>query len=152
MDALIIDPTSGFDIGQFKQLYQHFDTSILSELPKIYHEAIVFKDPVHQINGIKPLTIYFSSFCNPDTQCRFEFINEVIGSNQAFLHWQMFYSHPKLRAGETLQLNGGTLIKFNSHITYHEDFYDMGAMIYQYLPVLGWVVKKINARISEQSQ
>jgi hypothetical protein len=141
-----------FDIAKFKQLYQTFDSNTLSQLPKLYDNSIVFKDPIHQITGIKPLTNYFATFCSPETQCQFDFINEVISDSQAFFHWQMHYSHPKLQAGKTLTLNGGTLIKFNSQITYHEDFYDMGAMIYQHIPVLGWAVKKINARITEQSQ
>jgi len=141
-----------FDIAQFKQLYQTFNANTLSQLPTFYTPSIVFKDPVHQIAGINSLTNYFASFCNPESQCQFEFVNEVISDDQAFFQWQMHYSHPKLQAGKPLKLNGGTLIKFNSQITYHEDFYDMGAMIYQHIPLLGWAVKKINARISEQPQ
>jgi hypothetical protein len=61
----------------------------------------------------------------------------------------MHYAHPSLANGKPLVLNGGTLIKFNAQITYHEDYYDMGAMVYQHIPVIGWAVNKINARIAE---
>jgi hypothetical protein len=140
-----------FNVEQFKQLYQTFNTETTTKLPALYNSAIVFKDPIHQLKGIEALTGYFSSFCKSDTHYQFEFINQIIGQDQAFFQWQMNYSHPQLKNGKPLSLNGSTLIKFNSQITYHEDFYDMGAMIYQHLPVLGWAVKKINARIAGQT-
>lgn len=142
--------TAIFNVEQFKQLYQTFNTETTAKLPLLYNAAIIFKDPIHQLKGIGALTNYFASFCKPDTYCQFEFTNQIISHDQAFFQWQMNYSHPRLKNGKPLSLNGGTLIKFNSQITYHEDFYDMGAMIYQHLPVLGWAVKKINARIAGQ--
>ncbi len=140
-----------FDIEHFKQLYKTFSNATPAQLPDLYHPAITFKDPVHELKGIDALTNYFASFCKSDTQYKFDFINEVISPNQAFFQWQMHYAHPSLANGKPLLLNGGTLIKFNTQIIYHEDFYDMGAMIYRHIPLLGWAVKKINARIAEQA-
>ena len=141
--------TSEFDIAQFKQLYQTFDNQMVSKLPELYSPSIIFKDPIHELKGLESLTHYYANFCKPETRCRFEFINEILASDQAFFQWKMHYSHPKINAGKHLTLNGSTLIKFESHIIYHQDFYDMGAMIYQHLPVLGWVIKKINERMKE---
>jgi hypothetical protein len=152
MDTQSADAPSSpeFDIPQFKQLYQTFDEHTVSKLPQIYSPTIIFKDPIHQLHGLEPLRRYFANFCQRETYCQFEFVNQIVGVDQAFFQWNMHYSHPKLNAGKRLMLNGGTLIKFESHITYHEDFYDMGAMIYRHLPVLGWAVKKINNHMKEQ--
>jgi SnoaL-like domain len=141
-----------FNVEEFKQLYQTFDSEFTAQLGKLYSAAIVFKDPIHQLNGLSALTNYFAGFCNPATHCQFEFTNQILSDDQAFFQWQMNYSHPQLKNGQALTLNGSTLIKFNSHIIYHEDFYDMGAMIYQHLPIMGWAVKKINARIAGKTQ
>ena len=139
-----------FNIEKFKQLYQTFDSDTLTQLPAVYSPTIVFKDPVHELKGIIALGDYFAGFCKPGTKCQFEFINQIITHDQAFFQWNMHYQHSSLKMGTTLTLNGGTLIKFNSKIVYHEDFYDMGAMVYQHLPILGWAIKKVNARITEQ--
>ena len=144
-------PKLTFNIERFKQLYKTFDTETPAQLPKLYHPAIIFKDPIHELKGLAALTDYFASFCKQDNQYRFEFTNEVISHDQAFFQWQMHYAHPSLGNGKSLLFNGGTLIKFNAQIIYHEDFYDMGAMIYQHVPLLGWAVRKINARIAEQA-
>ncbi len=142
-----LDPV--FDIAHFKKMYQTFDNNTVSKLPQLYSPSVKFKDPIHELEGLEPLSRYFSNFCKPETHCQFYFINEIVTSYQAFFQWKMHYSHPKLSAGEKLMLNGGTMIKFGSHIVYHEDFYDMGAMIYQHLPVIGWAVKKINNHMKE---
>lgn len=137
-----------FNMENFTAIYQRFDSNTLLRLPWVYSPDIVFKDPIHELQGIEALKNYFARFCNADTQCSFVFLNQLVTDEQAFIQWQMHYRHASLQQGKILTLNGGSLIKFNSHIYYHEDFYDMGAMIYQHLPLLGWAVKKINARLA----
>jgi len=144
-------PSSPFNVDNFKSIYQTFDSKMLSHLPSLYSQDIVFKDPIHQLHGLDALGRYFANFLSPELKCSFVFNNQLITNEQAFLQWQMHYRHPHLKNGNSLTLNGGTLIKFNSHIYYHEDFYDMGAMLYQHIPVLGWAVKKINARLVSSS-
>lgn len=139
-----------FDTARFKQLYKKFDQETIRNLPDIYSPQINFKDPIHQLHGIPELSRYFAGFCSDELRCEFDIHNEVVSHDQAFFQWKMRYQHPNLASGKPLTLDGGTLIKFDSHITYHEDFYDMGAMIYQHVPVLGWAVKKVNARIAQQ--
>ena len=151
MDSQTTDSISeSFNIDKFKTLYQTFDANTLKQLPNLYSEAIIFKDPIHELQGLAALSQYFAGFCSPDTQCSFQFTNQIVAADQAFFQWQMHYRHPKLQNGRPLTLNGGTLIRFNSHITYHEDIYDMGAMIYQHLPILGWTIRKVNSRLVGQ--
>ena len=144
--------TPVFDPARFKDLYKKFNHETINKLPGIYSPHIIFKDPVHQLQGIQELSNYFSGFCSDDLQCAFTIYNEIISHDQAFFQWKMDYQHPRLESGKPLTLDGSSLIKFNSHITFHQDFYDMGAMIYQHIPVLAWVIKKINGRISQQAK
>jgi hypothetical protein len=145
-------PPPVFDPVRFKQLYKKFNQETIDKLPDIYSPQVVFKDPVHQLQGIHELSNYFAGFCSDDLQCEFTIYNEIISHNQAFFQWKMDYQHPRLESGKPLTLDGSSLIKFNSHITFHQDFYDMGAMIYQHVPVLGWVVRKVNAKIAQQAK
>lgn len=139
-----------FDIARFKALYSVFNRDTLRQLSNIYSPDIVFQDPIHQLKGLDALSEYFANFCSEQLICEFDIHNEVVSTDQAFFQWTMRYQHPRLNSGKTLFLRGGTLIKFDSHILFHEDFYDMGAMIYQHIPVLGWAVRKINARMVQQ--
>jgi hypothetical protein len=135
------------DIEKFKQIFSSFNAHTLAQLPYIYAKNVVFKDPIHNVVGLEALQRYFAGFCAENMSCTFAFTNEITSEEQAFFQWNMRYSHPKLDNGKTLHLQGATLIRFHSHIFYHEDFYDMGAMIYQHIPLVGWAVKKINQRL-----
>ena len=134
-------------IEHFKSLYSSFDQQTLARLPEFYSGNITFIDPIHKLEGIDALSKYFSGFSSADLHCQFVFTNEIIGNNQAFFQWQMQYSHKRISNGKTLALRGGSLIKFSDKIFYHEDFYDMGAMLYQHIPIIGWLIKKLNARM-----
>ena len=136
------------DLEQFKRLYTHFDQISDDDLMALYRQDVFFKDPIHELTGQAALIDYFAAFRRPGVSCRFEFINQVESNGQAFFHWKMHYKHPALNQGATLMLEGATLIKSTAQVFFHQDFYDMGAMIYQHVPVLGWAVNKLNTRIA----
>ena len=60
----------------------------------------------------------------------------------------MHLQHKKLSANKTILLNGASFIRFDAEkINYHRDYYDLGALIYEQIPLLGAVVKKVRAAI-----
>ncbi|RYZ86355.1 MAG: nuclear transport factor 2 family protein [Moraxellaceae bacterium] len=137
-----------FDIEGFKKFYSTFDGTSVARLSEFYSPQVVFKDPIHSLQGLEQLQTYFNQFCSSSTKCGFIFHTLLTSGNQTFIHWQMTYSHPALNKGKDLTLNGSSLITFDSRIYHQEDFYDMGAMLYQHVPVLGWIVKKFNSRLT----
>ncbi|HBN88343.1 MAG TPA: nuclear transport factor 2 family protein, partial [Rheinheimera sp.] len=36
----------------------------------------------------------------------------------------------------------------NELITYHRDYYDLTEMVYQHLPIIGWLTAKVKQRMS----
>jgi hypothetical protein len=135
-------------IAQFKQAYADFSVDTLGSLRELYANEVVFIDPVHRVEGLGALERYFAASANNLRFCRFEFLDEAINEHSAFFKWAMHYSHSKIAAGSPLQLQGASFIKFAERITYHEDFYDMGAMVYEHIPVLGFGVKRIKTIIA----
>lgn len=57
------------------------------------------------------------------------------------------FRHPSLAGDKLISVRGITQIRLTDRIFYHEDFYDLGAMIYQHVPVLGRIIRFINQRI-----
>lgn len=133
---------------QFRFLYQQQGSLDAAQLGSIYDDDIVFKDPIHAIHGLPALTAYFARMGENMNTCRFEFIDEIVTASQAHVTWNMRYSHKKIAGGKEQILRGMTLIKFNhDKITYHEDCYDVGAMVYEHLPLLGKATLLIKKRI-----
>lgn len=136
-----------FDIDGFKHLYTPFNEATLSVLPVYYAPEIEFVDPIHKLSGLNELTTYFRGFCNPDLPTHFIFLETLACPDHAFLRWQMRYSHPKLSSGNPLSLEGTSFIKFRDTVYFQQDFYDMNAMIYQHLPLVGSLTGFINNRL-----
>lgn len=138
-------------IDAFKQFYRQFDKQSLDALDEIYSENVTFSDPVHRVQGLDTLKQYFESMCGNLTQCRFDFIDEVRGMNNACFKWEMHYSHPSLKSNSPLKLMGATFIEYSDKIDVHEDFYDMGAMLYEHLPLIGSAIRLVKSRIQKDS-
>ena len=134
-------------IKQFKDYFQVLHNSDLSQLREFYAPNIVFKDPVHEIRGLVELEDYFTSMCADLTDCRFEYLDELIGESAAYVKWLMHFKHPKL-GNRLISVRGVSHLKIGDRVEFHEDFYDMGAMLYEQLPVLGNVTRWLRLRLA----
>lgn len=134
-------------IERFKAFYKDVKHPKLDMINDVYSSDIKFRDPIHQIEGIAELHAYLSDMSENVENGRFEFLDQLIGSDTAYIKWNMYFRHPKL-GQETHMVRGMTQIQFNERIYYHEDVYDMGQMIYEHVPVVGWAVSKLRKRLS----
>lgn len=142
-------PVSAHPVSLLKRFYREFDKHSLNQLGDIYADDVTFSDPIHLVQGLDTLKSYFESMCGNLSECKFEFIDEVIGENNACLKWEMYYSHPSLKSNSKLQLSGATFIEYSDKVDMHQDFYDMGAMLYEHLPVLGSAVRLVKSRMTK---
>ena len=66
----------------------------------------------------------------------------------AFVRWVMILEHPKLAGGNEIKLDGVSELKIdNNLIVAQTDFYDMGAMFYEHIPVLKNLVRFVKNKI-----
>lgn len=131
----------------FKDYFKVLHDSDLSRLRDLYDEEIVFKDPVHEIRGLVELEDYFTSMCSDLSDCRFEYLDELISEDAAYVKWVMHFKHPKL-GNRLISVRGVSHLKIGDKIEFHEDFYDMGAMLYEQLPLLGNVTRWLRLRLA----
>ena len=134
-------------IDKIKRLYcdtSDIDAALLME---IYAPEIVFVDPIHTVHGRDALLNYFKSMYQNVTSCRFEFIDEVITDEKMAIKWDMTLCHKKLNKGLPIVVRGISYIHINSgQIVFHEDVYDLGALIYEYIPVLKHPVRWVKVQ------
>ena len=134
-------------VVRFKDYFKVLHDSDLSQLGSIYDERIVFKDPVHEIRGLVELEDYFTSMCADLSDCRFEYLDELVNDDAAYIKWMMHFKHPRL-GNRLISVRGVSHLKIGEKIEYHEDFYDMGAMLYEQLPLLGNVTRWLRLRLA----
>jgi hypothetical protein len=136
-------------VEHFKSFYRQFHQSNLCDLRKLYASDAVFKDPVHEIRGLVAIEDYMAGLMRELSDCRFEYLDEVVGNNQAYIKWVMHFRHRKL-GNRLISVRGVSHIQFEDQVTFQEDVYDLGAMLYEQLPVLGPVIRWLRRRLARQ--
>ena len=136
-------------LTQFKTFYANLARKEWAQMDNIYTADIHFCDPIHCVKGLPNLHKYIVELCANLSTCRFDYLDEVVMDGTAYVKWDMTYAHPSIKGGKMLTLRGITQIEFDERgIYYHEDIYDMGAMLYEHIPVLGSGVRCVKHRLS----
>ena len=68
---------------------------------------------------------------------------------RGYVQWIMHFSHPRLQSGRVIEVPGSSFLHFSDSDKgfLHGDYFDLGSVLYQHLPVLGGVVRSINRRL-----
>ncbi len=126
------------------------ETVTLENFATVYSEDVVFIDPAHEVQGLEQLVKYSQSMYDNVIECRFEFTGVIEAESSAVLTWNMVLQHPKLNKGKTIEVPGCSHIEFNEQlISYHRDYFDLGAMIYERVPLLGPIIRKIKGGLGQ---
>jgi len=133
-----------------KEAYQAFGSENIADVESLYTTDIYFEDPSHAIQGKPSLMRYFSNqFKNLD-KCSFKFHSTIANETDIFMTWTMFLNHPKLRGGETIRVEGTSYLRTrHGKIYYHRDYFDMGAMLYEHLPLIGRIIQRIKLSLGQ---
>lgn len=138
-------------IDRFSAFYRDLKTSQLSEIAEIYCQDVVLVDPIGKHEGLNLVTAYFEKLLAGAKHCDFS-ITSLCKHELARAHdtetysvnWVMSFATPKLNKGQTIDVDGMTLLKVkNDRIFFHQDYYDLGQMVYEHVPILGAITRKI---------
>ncbi len=135
-------------LQKLKDFYTGFSLASVPALDTIYTQDVEFRDPVHTMHGCLAVKAYMRRMASNMTHYRIRYIDELVGSNSAYLTWEMDVAHPRLCGGKPFTVRGMTQLKFTTKIYYHEDSYDLGALVYEQVPVLGVVARGLKQRLA----
>jgi len=132
---------------KFIDIYQRLSVDNLHLLAELYHQEIIFIDPMHQLTGFEQLKRYFDGLYQKLSYCEFN-IEQVIAEGQdAAIYWQMSYQHPRLNGGEVVKVQGSSHLRgCDDKVIFHRDYIDLGAMLYEHVPLLGRVIRLLKTR------
>lgn len=135
----------------FLETYTRLQADNLHLLAEIYSPDIHFTDPAHELRGLQQLEEYFRNLYANITHIQFEFFHPHRVEDEGYVQWRMAFSHPRLHKGKHINVHGATFLQFakNNKVYIHRDYFDLGAMLYQHLPILGPAVKMINRRLGK---
>lgn len=133
----------------FLDLYRILNRENVDRIGEIYTDDIHFIDPAHEIRGLDNLLNYFKHLYANVERIEFDFFDQISDSDSGYVRWTMRFSHPRLKGGADIVVPGSTHLKFSADnkAHYHHDYFDLGTMLYQHLPILGSIIRTINRRL-----
>lgn len=127
--------------------YSEFSLESVDRLGEVYDRDVVFQDPINVLHGLASLQDYFREMMQGVKSCRFEILSTEILTTQAAIEWRMFYAHPRLNHGLEIVVEGVSLVTGDDRIKRHRDYFDLGSMLYEHVPVIGYAVKRLKRRL-----
>lgn len=135
-------------IERLRRYYDALDEAAIAQLGELYHAEVRFVDPIHEVQGLQALQDYFRHTMAGVAQCTFVFGEQAQHGQHAFVQWHMHLRHPKLAGGDEIIVPGVSQLEFyDDKIIFQRDYYDMGTMIYEQVPLLGYLTRKVKQRL-----
>jgi hypothetical protein len=130
---------------KIQKAFNEFNGKNLDLLEDFYASDIEFHDPVTKCKGLPQLKKYYAHAYAQVKSIRFDFLDFVIDGNTVAATWEMHLAVKGLNGGKSYAVNGFSHFKFNAKglVYYHRDYLDLGAMVYERLPVQGAIIKGI---------
>lgn len=135
-------------LQQFLTTFQQLGANNLSPLSTLYTEDVVFSDPLGTHLGLDQVTRYFENMYQEVSYLQFEFKAAWLAPpHHVTQPWRMTFQHQRLPQ-KSINVEGVSLLHFNNTglVSQHQDFFDLGAMLYEQLPVLGKLIRFIKKK------
>lgn len=131
------------------RLFNQLRADNLKILDDFYDSNVEFLDPVGSHNGIDSVKTYYKNLYENVDSITFEKMGHVQEGDKHVYFWRMKLKTPAIKNGEEFSVEGTSHIIFNEKnlVSYHRDYFDMGEFVYENVPVLGWIIKKIKLRL-----
>lgn len=137
-------------LTRFQQFYASLDSDGLNSLSTIYSPDIVFADPLVSLQGLDKVEAYFHHLVENTTSCHCVIDQSFSNDNHHAVNWTMTFVHPKLNGNNPIKVKGMSKLETKGdRIIYHHDYFDLGAMVYQHIPLIGGLIRCVNRRLDQ---
>lgn len=123
-------------------------------LEPLFDEQVYFEDPFNQLRGKTATLAVFEHMYQTLNEPKFEIFDYSLSeassepaANSAMIYWKFRF---KLDNGKAHEFDGISRVTFSQsgQIVSHIDYWDPAKHIYQKIPIIGWILRKIRSKLS----
>jgi ketosteroid isomerase-like protein len=131
------------------EFYENLQPSDIDNLGELYAADAIFKDPFNEVRGIDAIRHIFRHMFVQVDQPRFVVTAKFTGDDGAMLLWDFsFRTRGFAGAGaQPMCIRGASHLRFNAadQVIEHRDYWDAAEELYAKLPLLGAVMRRLQA-------
>jgi hypothetical protein len=142
-------------LTETQEFFNSFNRDTVHLADDFYDPDVAFRDPIVELQGRDALKAYYVDMYETVISIRFDFSGGIEKDEEVVVFWNMELRAEGLKGGEPVLLEGASHIKFggkSGKAVYHRDYFDMGAFVYENVPVLGSIVRYTKKRLSKHGQ
>jgi len=138
-----------FERADIRGFFKSLNKETIHLVDEFYDAAACFEDPLGKHQGIARIRKYYAHLYQNVQSIDFTFQEEVVQGSTHVLPWRMDLVS-KLNSGRPLSLDGISYIEFGGErgkAIFHRDYFDMGAFVYEGVPLLGGIIRFIKGQL-----
>lgn len=126
--------------------FESLTPSSVTALCALYAENARFIDPFNDVQGRAQVEAIFSHMFQQVQQPRFTVTRVIASESDLFMRWDFHF----VRGQTAGHIHGSTHFELDSAglITLHRDYWDAAHELYEKLPILGYVLRKIRSKLA----
>ena len=121
--------------------------SARDETASVYAPDAILYDNLAVISGVHDIEDYFVKAATEADSLGVEFLQVASDGADYYVRWRMIIGSESLSPDEPLKSYGVSHFRFapDGKVLLHRDFWDAASGLYEYLPVVGGIVRRLRA-------
>lgn len=115
----------------------------------IYDDAVIFKDPFNEVNGIRAVYGIFEHMYRTLDHPRFIIKEYIDKQDIVYVKWEFIFAFKGAKKENRFEGVSRMQINAEGKIISHVDFWDAAEHMYEKMPILGSVLRFIKRKIVE---
>ena len=151
--AVILTPGSDEERLAFDRVQRYFTgmtvASVREQTSLVYAPQGYLNDTLVAIEGSGNIEAYFAHTAGQVRTLNVEFLERATVGTDWYVRWQMTVVADGLNGGQPILTYGVTQFRFDpqGRVLIHKDFWDAGLGLYEQLPVLGGVIRRVRGAV-----
>lgn len=135
------EPAAGLDA--YVAAFERLSPDRLDTLRDVCSEDVRFVDPFNDVRGIEAFISVFRHMYQTLDDAVFEVTDRATGSEASYIRWSL--SARRKGSPEGFTITGMSEIHFDGsgRAILHVDHWDAAAQLYERVPVLGWILRRL---------
>lgn len=125
---------------------------VAARVDALYGDTVYFSDTLFVTEDRAALARHFERLNGTGAHIDVDVDDAVISGANLYLRWRMRVTFPNDRVTPRTQTIGMTQLRFDEsgRIGFQQDFWDSTEGFYRQLPVLGWAIGRVEARMTAE--
>ena len=140
---------SDMALKRYAEFFESLTADRVALLDQVMTEDVSFTDPFNSVRGIEQVRHVFVEMHAQFSDARFVVTHAAMADDDSgLLRWEL---DGKLRrTGDPWHVEGMSQVRFgpDGRVSEHVDYWDAARQFYERLPVVGWLLRRIRARMA----